>query len=147
MRWRQLKTDESRKSLAIAPELLDQLKVWKQATEFPAHSDWIFARPVKIGRLPYSYTGMWRELNRASEAAGLGYMGTHKFLHAYRMWIDRIGTPIGVQQKLIRHSDIRTTMSSYGDAHSGYASGTHNKIVRVKRHAGIRNPLKEWLLR
>lgn len=31
-----VKTDESRKSLAIAPELLDQLKVWKQATEFPA---------------------------------------------------------------------------------------------------------------
>ena len=103
------KTDESRKSLAIAGELLDRLKVWKQATEFPADSDWIFASPVKLGRLPYSYTGVWRELDRANEASGLGHMGTHTFRHSYRMWIDAVGTPIGVQQKLMRHSDIRTS--------------------------------------
>ena len=36
-----VKTDESRKSLAIADELLVRLKVWKQTTEFPADSDWI----------------------------------------------------------------------------------------------------------
>ena len=42
-----VKTDESRKSLVIAPDLLDRLKVWKQATQFPEHSDWIFASPVK----------------------------------------------------------------------------------------------------
>ena len=83
-----VKTDESRKSLAIAEELLVQLKGWKQSTEFPADSDWIFASPVKIGRLPYSYTGVWRELGRASKAAGLGHMGTHTFRHSYRMWID-----------------------------------------------------------
>ena len=59
------KTDESRKSLAIADDLLD------------------------------SYTGVWRELDRASEAAGLGHMGTHTFRHSYPMWIDAIGTPIG----------------------------------------------------
>jgi integrase len=71
------KTDESRESLAIADELLDRLKV----TEFSADDDWIFASPVKLGRLPYSYTGVWRELGRASEAAGLGHMGTHTFRH------------------------------------------------------------------
>jgi integrase len=26
-----------------------------------------------------------------------------------------VGTPIAVQQKLMRHSDIRTTMDVYGD--------------------------------
>jgi integrase len=26
-----------------------------------------------------------------------------------------VGTPIAVQQKLMRHSDIRTTMNIYGD--------------------------------
>ena len=111
-----VKTDESRQSLVIADELLDQLKAWKQATEFPADSDWIFASPLKIGRLPYSYTGVWRELDRACEAAGIGHIGTHTFPHSYRMWIDAIATPVGVQQKLMRHSDIRTTMNIYGDA-------------------------------
>jgi integrase len=106
-----VKTDESRKSLAIASELLERLKTWRQATDFSEDSDWIFASPLKAGRLPYSYTGVWRELDRASEAAGLGHMGTHTFRHSYRMWIDAIGTPIGVQQKLMRHSDIRTTMN------------------------------------
>lgn len=124
-----VKTDESRKSLAVAEELLEQLKVWKQSTEFPEDSDWIFASPVKIGRLPYSYTGVWRELGRASEAAGLGHMGTHTFRHSYRMWIDAIGTPIGVQQKLMRHSDIRTTMNIYGDADNADMREAHNKIV------------------
>ena len=68
-----VKTAGSRRSLVIAGELLDRLKVWKQATQFPADGDWILASPLKIGRLPY--TGFWRELDRATEAAGLGHMG------------------------------------------------------------------------
>jgi integrase len=130
-----VKTDESRKSLAIADELLERLKVWKQATEFPADSDWIFASPLKLGRLPYSYTGFWRELDRASKEAGIGHMGTYTFRHSYRMWIDAVGTPIGVQQKLMRHADIRTTMNIYGDAASADMREAHGKIVQLALQA------------
>ena len=121
-------------SLTIADELLERLKLWRQTTEFSADSDWIFASPLKTGRLPYSYTGVWRELDRASEAAGLGHMGTHTFRHSYRMWIDAIGTPIGVQQKLMRHSDIRTTMNIYGDAATADMREAHKKIVGLALH-------------
>ncbi len=110
-----VKTDGSRKALSVARELLERLKLWKQATQFPAEEDWVFASPVKLGRLPYSYTGVWRELQRAAEAAGIGHLGTHAFRHTYRSWLDAVGTPIAVQQKLMRHSDIRTTMNIYGD--------------------------------
>jgi len=130
-----VKTDESRKSLAIADELLERLKVWRQAPHFAADNDWLFASPVKAGRLPYCYTGVWRELDRASNAAGLGHMGTHTFRHSYRMWIDAIGTPVGVQQKLMRHSDIRTTMNIYGDAASEDMRKAHNKIVGLALHS------------
>jgi integrase len=126
-----VKTDESRKSLDVAGELLDRLNVWKQNTEFRADSDWIFASPLKLGRLPYSYTGFWRELDRAGKAAGVGHLGTHAFRHSYRMWIDAVGTPIGVQQKLMRHSDIRTTMNIYGDAASTDMREAHEKVVRL----------------
>jgi len=34
----------------------------------------------------------------------------------YRTLLDDLGTPIGVQQKLMRHSDVRTTMNHYGTA-------------------------------
>jgi len=126
-----VKTDESRKSLAIADEFLERLKVWKQNTEFPADNDWIFASPLKLGRLPYSYTGFWRELDRAGKESGIGHIGTHTFRHSYRMWIDAVGTPIGVQQKLMRHADIRTTMNIYGDAASADMREAHGKIVQL----------------
>ena len=35
--------------------------------------------------------------------------------HTYRTWLDSVGTPVGVQQRLMRHADIRTTMNIYGD--------------------------------
>jgi len=110
-----VKTDGSRKTFVIADELLKVLERWKQATPFPAAQDWVFASPLKLGRLPYSFTGVWRELQRAASAAGIGHLGTHAFRHTYRSWLDAVGTPIAVQQKLMRDSDIRTTLNVYGD--------------------------------
>jgi integrase len=126
-----VKTEESRKSLVIANDLLDRLKVWKQTTEFSGHSDWIFASAVKLGRQPYSYTGFWRELDRAGKESGIGHIGTHTFRHSFRMWIDAVGTTVGVQQKLMRHADIRTTMNIYGDAASSDMREAHGKIVQL----------------
>jgi len=49
-----VKTDDSRRTLTIASDLLDVLKLWKQATQFSAPEDWIFASSGQIGRLPWS---------------------------------------------------------------------------------------------
>jgi integrase len=124
-----VKTDGSRRSLVVANELLQRLQSWKRASQFVAESDWVFASPVKIGRQPYSYTGVWRELQRAAETAGIGKLGTHAFRHTYRSWLDAVGTPIAVQQKLMRHSDIRTTMNIYGDVVTDQEFQAHSKIV------------------
>lgn len=110
----EVKTDKSRKFMTVVPQLLAVLTNWKQRTQFAGEEDWIFASPLKLGRLPYSYTGFWRELQRAAKGAGLERLGTHSFRHTYRSWLDAVGTPIAVQQKLMRHSDIRTTMNIYG---------------------------------
>ena len=75
----------------------------------------MFASPVQIGRLPYSYTGVKQELQRAADAAGIGHLRSHAFRHTYRTWLDSVGTSVGVQQRLMRHADIRTTMNIYGD--------------------------------
>ena len=45
------------------------------------------------------------------------------------MWLDAVGTPVGVQQKLMRHADIRTTMNIYGDAGTADMAEAHGKIV------------------
>src|ERR1700720_1843091 len=35
--------------------------------------------------------------------------------HSYRAWLNELGTPISVQQRAMRHGDIRVTMNVYGD--------------------------------
>jgi integrase len=127
----EVKTEDSRRMFAVANELLEVLKGWKQRSQFSAESDWMFASPLKIGRLPYSYTGVWRELQRAAADAGIGHLGTHTFRHTYRTWLDSVGTPVGVQQRLMRHSDIRTTMNTYGDALTADMQEAQEKVVRL----------------
>jgi hypothetical protein len=51
------------------------------------------------------------------DAAGkYGSIGWHTFRHTYRSWLDETGAPMGVQQKLMRHAQISTTMNVYGNA-------------------------------
>jgi integrase len=126
-----VKTAESAKTFTLAGELLDRLKAWKQVTQFPGPDDWIFASPVKLGRLPYSYTGVWRELVRAVIPAGIGHIGTHAFRHTYRSWLDAVGTSVAVQQKMMRHTDIRTTMNVYGDVVTDEMTTASSKVARL----------------
>jgi integrase len=39
---------------------------------------------------------------------------------------------IGVQQKLMRHADIRTTMNIYGDAATADTREAHGKVDRLE---------------
>jgi integrase len=110
-----VKTEGSARTFNLTSEMLERLKSCKQRSDFSGAEDWIFASPIKLGRLPYSYTGVWRELERAAEAAKVGHLGTHSFRHTHRSWLDAVGTSVAVQQKMMRHADIRTTMNIYGD--------------------------------
>lgn len=110
-----VKTLGSARSFNLSTELLERLKAWKQLSEFSEPEHWVFASPFKIGRLPWSYTAVRRELSRASTAAGIGHVSSHAFRHTYRSWLDAVGTPVTVQQKMMRHTDIRTTMNIYDD--------------------------------
>ncbi|MGA9686363.1 MAG: tyrosine-type recombinase/integrase, partial [Candidatus Sulfotelmatobacter sp.] len=113
------KTESSAETMDLSLDLISRLQVWRQRTEFSSGEDWLLASPVKIGRLPYSYTGVGRELKRTATAAGIGMLGTHSFRHTYRSWLDAVGTALAVQKKAMRHSDIRTTMNVYGDVVDG----------------------------
>ena len=110
-----VKTEGSARTFSLTAELLARLTSWRQMSDFSEPADWIFASPIRLGRLPYSYTGVCRELARAADAAKLGHLGTHTFRHTYRSWLDAVGTGVAVQQKMMRHTDIRTTMNIYGD--------------------------------
>jgi integrase len=137
----QVKTEESRREMTIARELLDVFRQWRQRTQFSMDTDWIFASPVRLGRLPISYSWLWRNLQDAAGRAGVGKLGTHAFRHTYRSWLDAVGTPIAVQQKLMRHTDIRTTMNVYGDVVTDEMAQASSKVAGLALN-GLRNGLQ-----
>jgi len=67
----------------------------------------------------------------AGARSGIGKLGTHSLRHSYRSWLDAVGTPVAVQQKLMRHADIRTTFNIYGDVVTNEMAQAHSKVVRL----------------
>jgi integrase len=124
-----VKTIYSQKRMSMDGELLAILKAWKQTTQFSADGDWLFASPVQLGRLPWSYPQILRVYHKAADRARIGKLPTHTLRHSYRSWLDAVGTPIAVQQKLMRHTDIRTTMNLYGDVVTDEMAQAHSKVV------------------
>lgn len=127
----EVKTEGSAKSLVLAQETLNHLREWHKATAFRAKSDWVFASPFKLGRLPSSYTGVRTALANAGKRAGLGKVTSHTFRHTYRSWLSAVGTSVEVQQKMMRHSDIRTTMNIYGDVVTNEMTVAGDQVARL----------------
>ena len=123
------KTQGSQKSIGIARELLERLRLWKRRSQFRADTDWVFASPFKIGRLPYSYSGVQRTLQAAADAAGIGKLTTHAFRHSFRTWLNQTGAPIATQQKLMRHSSLATTMDTYGTTFDAELTTASRKVA------------------
>lgn len=126
-----VKTIYSARPLSISPDMLEVLKAWRQNSQFSSDEDWIFASSVQLGRLPLSYPHVWLRFQQAAMRAGIGKLGTHAMRHSYRSWLDAVGTPLAVQQKLMRHSDIRTTFNVYGDVVTDEMAQAHEKVVRL----------------
>ena len=91
-----------------------ELKKW-QALCLDTAEHWLFPSPV-TGR-PYHADSMRNDyLVPTGLKLGLGRIGFHTFRHTYRAWLDETGAPVGVQQKLMRHAHVSTTMDQYGNA-------------------------------
>jgi integrase len=126
-----VKTEYSGRAMSIDSAMLVVLKTWRQETQFSADGDWVFASPLKLGRLPWSYPWVWRVFTKAARDAGIGSLGTHTMRHSYRSWLDAVGTPMAVQQKLMRHASITTTMNIYGDVVTDEMAEAHSKVVHL----------------
>lgn len=126
-----VKTENSRRQMSLDAGLLEILKTWKQTTQFSEQEDWIFASPVKIGRLPWSYPHILRCFDKASSDAGITHVSTHAMRHTHRSWLDAVGTSLAVQQKLMRHASITTTMNTYGEVVTDEMAVASGKIAKL----------------
>ncbi len=131
-----VKTVYSRKPMPLDPQLLAVLDRWRSTTRYSKPGDWVFASPHTDGSYPYSPWGLQSYmLKPAAIAAGIGPIGWHTFRHTYRTWLDQTGAPISVQQQLMRHTDIRTTMNIYGGVIPETNRLAHGKVVSMAMQA------------
>jgi integrase len=120
----EVKTEYSKDHVPLDPRLAEVLLQWRSASICPGDTDWLFANPV-TGRPFYQESLQKSQIKRAAKLAKLGEdIGWHTFRHTYRSWLDETGAPMKVQQELMRHASIQTTMNVYGRA-----------MTETKRHA------------
>jgi len=82
-------------------------------------------RPTPNGRRLPLHEERWDAAGKYSS------VGWHTFRHTYRSWLDDTGAPVGVQQKLMRHAQVSTTMNIYGNALMGAKREANSKVVRM----------------
>jgi len=126
-----VKTEYSRTGMPLDPALAEVLLQWRRRTEFAKPEDWIFASPFKAGTMPWQPWRVQQHIAPAAERCGIGHIGWHTFRHTFRSLLDETGAPLKVQQELMRHADMRTTMNIYGRAMDKSKREAHGKIVRL----------------
>lgn len=117
--------------LPMAPEVSVLLANWRQMSAFGGEDDWLFPNPTTGGAKPINAWNLQtRYIKPAGLRANVGEIGWHSFRHTYRSLLDATGAPLGVQQKLMRHANITTTMDGYGDAYMKQKREANNTLVR-----------------
>ena len=127
-----VKTKYSNAGIPLDPALAEVLLNWRRKTRFKNPEDWVFASPYVAGRMPWYPWGVERRhIIPAGIRCGIGRIGWHTFRHTFRTLLDETGAPMKVQQELMRHADIRTTMNVYGKAMDESKREAHGKVVRL----------------
>jgi integrase len=136
-----VKTEYSRDFVPLDRQLASVLEVWRQRAPFKGADDWLFANS-RTGR-PYHQEEIQKKpLKKAAIAAGIGSkIGWHTFRHTYRSWLDATGAPLKVQQELMRHASITTTMNVYRRAMPNIKREANSKVVSMVPKKEKREPI------
>ena len=121
-----VKTEASCDEVPLDPAFADVLLIWKgdrsEGLVFPSHVTGGCYHAGMIQRQVLKPKGV---------TIGVSDLGWHTFRHTYRTLLDETGAPIGVQQKLMRHSNVATTMNIYGSATLRAKQAANSKVVQI----------------
>jgi integrase len=131
-----VKTEYSEDDLPLDPDLATVLLNWKERCP-KSEEGWMFPSPI-TGRCYHASPIQQDYIRPAGRKLGLGDIGWHSFRHTYRSWLDSVGTSMGVQQKLMRHAQIATTMNVYGDAMMESKRAANSKVVQMVLRPALR---------
>ncbi|MGA2814205.1 MAG: tyrosine-type recombinase/integrase [Candidatus Acidiferrum sp.] len=126
-----VKTEASQRWMPLDRSLAQRLRQHQLRYVSPANKEgWIFAnpgtgKPFWPGRIQENW------LVPAAEKVGIGRIGWHTFRHSHSSLLHALGVDLKVQQELLRHADIRTTMNIYTHAVPGALRKANSKVVRL----------------
>lgn len=123
------KTEYSRRPMPLDPALARTLWSWRERSMYPMESDWVFANDQ--GKPRWQESILEDHLKPAAETAEIGKICRHTFRHTYSTMLRSLGVDVKVQQELLRHADIQTTMNIYTQAVSDAKREANREVMRV----------------
>jgi len=127
----EVKTEYSKDHLPMDSVLARKLRQYRRKCH-PTKEGWLFANPATDR--PYHQEEIVKtHLKVAAKTAKIaGKIGWHTFRHSYRAWLQQSAAPLAVQQELMRHASITTTMNTYGaGAMTDSKRLAHSKVVEM----------------
>jgi integrase len=123
-----VKTEYSEDEMPLHPTFAEILLAW-QARCSASQEGWVFPNP-NTGGVWHASVLQGDILVPVGRELGIERLGWHTFRHSYRSMLDVCGAPIGVQQKLMRHAQVSTTMK-YGNAYMTEKRKAHGAVVQM----------------
>jgi integrase len=125
-----VKTEYSEDLLPLDSAFAAVMLKWQERCS-SSEENWVFPNP-NTGN-PYHASPIGQDYIRAAgRKVKLGKdIGWHTFRHVYRSFLDDAGAPVGVQQKLMRHAQVSTTMNTYGNAQMQSKRTANTKVVEM----------------
>ena len=127
-------TEYSSDELPSDESFAESLLEWRSMAP-KVEGDWIFVN-LTTGKPYHSSTIQQDFLRPAGKIDFKDELGWHTFRRSYRSILDAAGAPIGVQQQLMRHGQVSTTMNTTKCLYGGEAGcqweGSPNGIRREK---------------
>jgi len=126
-----VKTQASHRWMPLDRLLAERLRQHKARLAPLAKSDdWICAnqetgKPYWPGRIQENW------LVPAAKKAGIGRIGWHSFRHSHSTLLHALGVDLKVQQELLRHADVRTTLNIYTQAVPAALRKANSKVARL----------------
>jgi integrase len=123
----EVKTRYSNKAIPLDPVLASMLLSYGRQA---GPGNWVF-RSSRTGRPWWPWTIQRNHLLPAGIKARLGRIGWHTFRHSYSTMLRALRVDVKVQQELLRHSDIRTTLNIYTQAVPEALRKANSRVVQM----------------
>jgi len=124
------KTEASEKPMPLDPNLAKEILAHRERTVHAQPTDYVFAGD--LGNPRWQETILADHIKPAATRAGIaGKVGWHTLRHTYSSLLRALRTDVKVQQELLRHADVSTTLNIYTQAVSEQKREAASKVARL----------------